>query len=376
MKKISFVFLLFYFLVYSGFGQKANWEKVSMKYIQLPLKPVRPLAKNYTMDIILDAEGIQQGIIQSRQELVTSITKTNQILARQGKPQQVIPEDDSYYALIRESDDIKSLIKLEGCQEVSANYEFSIVVKVVGYNLINVTLKQSNTTVNGVTTPNYSYVVSAEYIVRFEVYDELNSLVRKEVVQRTSTPTTKTTKTFPTQIELETYWNTIVNRTTFLNQMDNELHNRAIQSTREQLNSELGYPTLERRIELATFDDTKQYNYKELRQAFSDASVGFNYMLTDKSKAFDYLRKAVTVWEKVVAEANPESKKARINGNIQQALWINIAKAYFFLEEWDKTNDYIIRLKAADKSGNVKRKLEEVENFKEDYEARIKANKI
>lgn len=376
MKKLVLVGISILGISVVTLGQKANWEKVSMSYIQLPLKPVTPMAKKYTMEVIMDAEGLQQGLVNSRQELINSITQTNQVLARQGKPQQIIPADDNYYPIQRDGNAFKSSIKLDGCQEVPSNHEFSIVVKVAGFNLTGVTLKQGSSTVNGVSTPNFSYNVTANYVVKYEVFDAINSMVRQDVISGSNNSMTKTTKTFLTQWELESYWNTLTNKNAFLNQMDNDLHNLAVSATNNQLDSEFGFPTKERKIDLATFEDTKEFTYAELRQAFSDASMGFNYMVTDKNKAFEYLRKSIAVWEKVVAEANPEDKKARINENIQQALWINIAKAYFFLEDWDKTNEYIVRLKAADKSGNVKRKLEEVEDFKEDYEARIKANKI
>jgi hypothetical protein len=357
-------------------AQKANWEKVTMSYIQLPLKPVAPMAKKYSMEVIMDAEGVQQGVRNSRQELINSITQTNQILAKQGKPQQIIPEDDNYYAVTRDGNAFKSAIKLDGCQEVASGSEFSVVVKVVGFNLTSVVLKQGSATANGVTTPNYAYNVTASYIVRYEVYDAANSMVRQETVTATNSPTTKTTKAFLNQWELEAYWNNLTNKNAFLVQMDDELHRMALNATNTQLDSELGFPLKEMKIDLATFDDTKKFTYPELRQAFADASMGFNYMSKDKNKSFEYLRKAIAVWEKEVATANPNDKKARINENIQQALWINLAKAYFFLEDWEKTNNYIVRLKAADKSGSVRRKLVEVEDFKEEYEARVKANKI
>lgn len=376
MKKLVLLGVAFLGCSLISMAQKANWEKVTMSYIQLPLKPVAPMAKKYTMEVIMDAEGVQQGVRNSRQELINSITQTNQVLAKQGKPQQIIPTDDSYYAVTRDGNAFKTAIKLEGCTEVTSGTEFSVVVKVVGFNLTNVSLKQASSVVNGVSTPNYSYNVSASYIVKYEVYDAANSMVRQETVAATNSPTTKTTRTFLSQYELEAYWATQANKNAFLSQMDNDLHNNAVSATRNQLNSELGFPTKEKKIDLATFDDTKEFTYGELRQAYTDASMGFNYLSKDKNKAFEYLRKAVAVWEKEVATANPDDKKARINENIQQALWINLAKAHFFLEDWDKANEYIVRLQSADKSGGVRKKLEEVEDFKEEYEARVKANKI
>lgn len=241
MKKILLIGIGLFISSITCFAQKANWEKVTMSYVQLPLKPVAPMAKKYTMEVIMDAEGVQQGVRNSRQELINSVTQTNQILAKQGKPQQIIPTDDNYYAVTRDGNAFKTAIKLDNCTEVTSGNEFSVVVKVVGFNLTSVALKQGNATVNGVTTPNYCYNVTASYIVKYEVYDAANSMVRQETVSATNSPSAKTTKTFLSQYELDAYWNTQTNKNAFLVQMDDELHNRAVAATNRQLDSELGF---------------------------------------------------------------------------------------------------------------------------------------
>ncbi|ABG60927.1 hypothetical protein [Cytophaga hutchinsonii] len=358
--------------IFSGFAQKADWEKVDVTYTRLPLKPVSPMAKKYSLEINMDSDGIAKNRIETRDALVKSVTNTNALLVKQGKTPQPYPDDYDYYPADRTPTSIKTALKIDGCQEVQSAAEFSIKLNVSGFDFTGNKVVSSNQSTSTGTVKVYGYEVGYVYKVTYQVYDAAGTLVREEVLGGTDKPRTKKTKTFPTEAELESWWTYTDEAKAFKATCDNDAYSNAISVSKNQLNSEFGYSVKTVKFDVATAKDAAVYG--DIISAYTEASMGYNYLSTDKAKAKDYLLKAVAIWEKALKESNLTDKKARINENITNALHVNLAAAYCFLEDWPQSNHNLVKLKSADLGGGLKNKLEDAEAFKKDYEARVKAN--
>lgn len=359
--------------VFSAVAQKADWEKVVVSYIRLPLKPTAPMAKTYSMQINMDTEGLASSKVKSRKELVSSITNTNELLVKQGHEPQPVPTDYEYYSVERSADVLRKNFAIDGCKEVTAAPEFSIILNVSGFNITDTKLYSYMQTNSTGAAKVYGYEVSYVYKVAYQVYDASGTLLREDILAETDKPKKKKTKTFATELELQSWWGyTDEAKTTFKAVCDNEAYNKAISDSKAQLNSEFGYTTKTEKFDVATAKDVKVY--PDLATAFTQSVMAYNYLAVDKSKAKEYLLKAVGIWEKALTESNMSDKKARINEHITIALHINLATAYCFLENWEQCDYTLIKLKTMDVSGGLKSKLEDTEIFKKDYEMRAKAN--
>lgn len=359
---------------FSVFAQKPDWEKVDAVYTRLPLRPTAPMAKKYTMDIVMDCEGTAASRAADRQALINSVTATNAILVKQGKPAQPYPEDNAYYPVERNGQSVKTALKLDGCQEVTSAPEFALKIKVAGFEFVNTTLKDKTNVVNGVTSKVFYYEVTYTYKVSYELTNAAGEMVRDEVLAGTDKPfKAGETKTFASQYQLEAWWNSSEAKSTKIN-FDNDAFKYAMANCKNQLNSDLGYTVITKTLNVATMKDAAVY--ADIIAAFTDASMGYNYLSADKSKANDYLLKSVAVWEKAAKEYDPAAKKQRISDDVAGAMYANLAVAYCFLEDWAQCNHNLVKLKSMDKSGKLTHKLEEAEAFKADYEARVKANKV
>lgn len=379
---------------YSAFAQKPDWEKVEAVYTQLPSKPAAPMAKKYTMEIVLDADGIEANKATDREALIQSITATNALLIKQGKPTQPYPKaEEVYYSIARDENSIKGALKLDGCQIVTAAPEFSVKMKVSGFDMsatlitIEVTKAVAAVTAKPATastpavpakaaipaTYNYLYEARYSYKIAYVLSDASGSVVREEIIAGTDAVTTKRTKQFATVEALDYYWTSQECRTGFKTVCDNESYKKSLSLAHDQLNSELGYVVKTIKLNVATMKDAE---YADIITAFSDASMGYNYLSADKKKANDYILKAVAAWEKASAEYNPAGKKQRISDDVAGALYANLAVAYCFLEDWPLCNHNLVKLKSMDKGGKLKNRLEDADKFKADYEARVKANVV
>ena len=380
--------------VFSAFAQKPDWEKVEAIYTRLPLKPASPMAKKYTIEIVMDSDGLEANKASDREALMQSITTTNALLMKQGKPAQPYPRSEEvYYNVVRDTNSIKAALKLEGCQIVPAAPEFSLKIKISGFDLsatlitIEMTRAVAAVTAKSATastpavpargaipaTYNYLYEARFMYKMAYVLSDASGSVVREEIIPGTDAVTIKKTKQFASVYELDNYWVSQECRTGFKSVCDNDSYKKSLSLTYNTLNSDLGYEVKTIKLNVATMKDAQ---YADIIAAFADASMGYNYLSADKKKADDYILKAVAAWEKAAKEYNPATKKQRISDDVAGAMYANLAVAYCFLEDWTQCNHNLVKLKAMDKGGKLKNKLEDADAFKADYEARVKANKV
>ena len=82
----------------------------------------------------------------------------------------------------------------------------------------------------------------------------------------------------------------------------------------------------------------KAHDYSDLT-AINDAAIEIMTNGGDKAK----VPALITQWESILAQADLENKKARINDVISHGIYKNISIAYLFLEDYDKAVEYAIK---------------------------------
>jgi len=86
----------------------------------------------------------------------------------------------------------------------------------------------------------------------------------------------------------------------------------------------------------------KVFNYSELDLAFENALTAYEGISENgyNEKDFGILKESIVVWEKELASADLENKKARINRKIAKGLEENCTRAYFHIMDYDNAKKH------------------------------------
>ena len=158
--------------------------------------------------------------------------------------------------------------------------------------------------------------------------------------------------------------------------LQRKLWNNAINNISSVLDSEIGYPKKRENTEVYIVKKFQDYNYEKLLSAYNYAESGYGQVGLDrnKSRAKTQLNKAINIWEQELKESDLTDKKARINTKISGLISANLADAYFWTEDFEKSNFYINKainqgtLKAKNHCKKLKKDIPE---FKKRYNVYI-----
>ena len=158
--------------------------------------------------------------------------------------------------------------------------------------------------------------------------------------------------------------------------LQRKLWNTAIKNISSILDSEIGYPKKRENTEIYIVKKFQDYNYEKLLSAYNYAESGYGQVGLDrnKSRAKTQLIKAINIWEQEIKESDLTNKKSRINAKISGLISANLADAYFWTEDFEKSNFYINK---AISQGNLKAKnhckklKKDIPQFKKRYNVYI-----
>ena len=158
--------------------------------------------------------------------------------------------------------------------------------------------------------------------------------------------------------------------------LQRKLWNTAINNISSVLDSEIGYPKKRENTEVYIVKKFQDYNYEKLMSAYNYAESGYGQVGLDrnKSRAKTQLIKAINIWEEEMKESDLGNKKSRINSKISGLISANLADAYFWTEDFEKSNFYINK---AINQGNLKAKnhckklKKDIPDFKKRYNVYI-----
>ncbi|MDO6435937.1 hypothetical protein Q4534_00905 [Cyclobacterium sp. 1_MG-2023] len=103
----------------------------------------------------------------------------------------------------------------------------------------------------------------------------------------------------------------------------------------DRVNNDYGFPIVNFKFQIAT-GKARKFEYEDLNSAYSKIkNLASKYPVSDMSNEYRLeLQECVEIWKEALNEYQPNKKKARINDKIAGALFMNIAKAYFMMQDW------------------------------------------
>lgn len=143
------------------------------------------------------------------------------------------------------------------------------------------------------------------------------------------------------------------------------------------VNEKCGFPTKSYATEIYTVKKHKGQNYNDLIDAYTNAKAGYDLIYKDvsKSDAIKKLQKACDIWEKALQESDVNDNKARINDKVTALIYVNLAEAYMWMNEWTTADGYIQKAKIMSvAAGKYKREAGDVETFMKYLKDRYTAN--
>ena len=398
-------FFLLPALVFSNyfFSQNIKDNKISINYIQLPKQKVdESISTFFTIykDSYLDKNNQQLSIYQfkvdsaeAEQQIKNKAWKTlkntvkrnyldslsvwKQNIAKginRAKPSEPIyPEyPESYFLFppvlskpLSELSSNKS-IKIAGFSERSIGVR--IEIDNLGLDVLSIKGKYAN--------QGKSYVVTARYKMPIVIKTFLSGqlLYQKQYHNKIANHVVFKGKT---EYDYE-IWKMNVgesNKDIWIN-LQRKLWNTAINNISSVLDSEIGYPKKRENTEVYIVKKFQDYNYEKLMSAYNYAESGYGQVGLDrnKSRAKTQLIKAINIWEQEMKESDLANKKSRINSKISGLISANLADAYFWTEDFEKSNFYINK---AINQGNLKAKnhckklKKDIPDFKKRYNVYI-----
>jgi len=398
-------FFLLPALVFSNyfFSQNIKDNKISINYIQLPKQKVDESIStffNIYKDSYLDKNNQQLTIYQfkvdsaeAEQQIKNKAWKTlkntvkrnyldslsvwKQNIAKginRAKPSEPIyPEyPESYFLFppvlskpLSELSSNKS-IKIAGFSEGSIGVR--IEIDNLGLDVLSIKGKYAN--------QGKSYVVTARYKMPIVIKTFLSGqlLYQKQYHNKIANHVVFKGKT---EYDYE-IWKMNVgesNKDIWTN-LQRKLWNTAINNISSVLDSEIGYPKKRENTEVYIVKKFQDYNYEKLLSAYNYAESGYEKVGLDrnKSRAKTQLIKAINIWEEEMKESDLGNKKSRINSKISGLISANLADAYFWTEDFEKSNFYINK---AINQGNLKAKnhckklKKDIPDFKKRYNVYI-----
>ena len=398
-------FFLLPALVFSNyfFSQNIKDNKISINYIQLPKQKVDESIStffNIYKDSYLDKNNQQLTIYQfkvdsaeAEQQIKNKAWKTlkntvkrnyldslsvwKQNIAKginRAKPSEPIyPEyPESYFLFppvlskpLSELSSNKS-IKIAGFSEGSIGVR--IEIDNLGLDVLSIKGKYAN--------QGKSYVVTARYKMPIVIKTFLSGqlLYQKQYHNKIANHVVFKGKT---EYDYE-IWKMNVgesNKDIWTN-LQRKLWNTAITNISSVLDSEIGYPKKRENTEVYIVKKFQDYNYEKLLSAYNYAESGYEKVGLDrnKSRAKTQLIKAINIWEEEMKESDLGNKKSRINSKISGLISANLADAYFWTEDFEKSNFYINK---AINQGNLKAKnhckklKKDIPDFKKRYNVYI-----
>lgn len=412
MKKLIFPFLLLTGLHLPA--QDIDYITVRAEYTRLPLAPLKAPAKNYQVIILADylqkietqkaehqarsakAESDYQAALKQYEETLKKATAQHEtelnVWFRLTPPQQAVmpkpvmpviplPVKENVAEFVPEktfNTDLlaSTAIKLEGFNRLPEN-PVIVQVNLSGFEseepkISSKTEKKKNAAGESVDVSQYYYQMNYRHVFKVKILQPDGKYIMDEMYSPTTQMSSYSSKSFPTQAELQTYWST--NKNTEMAALQEKVVNDNFRTLNEHLNNNYGYVKSARGVSIAYVDEKSGYD--DLKEAMAFAKNGYG-LIADKNSfatAETELRKAIGKWETALAESNVKNKKARIDEDVTEALLMNLSEVYIWINDFSKSQEYISRLAGFKLSMKEKGLVRSSESFMTDQKKRFESN--
>lgn len=192
----------------------------------------------------------------------------------------------------------------------------------------------------------YSYTLAYRHPVTVKVEVPGKGIIINQRIPETEGFRSWTSKEFKTKSELEIWW--MDNDSLTWAERQQQVVFEMMPNINNYLTNNFGYPVVSRRVEVYSAK-AKDADYTDVQTAYSTMESGL-LMLGYPEKtaeAQSKIREAVGMWNNTLKESDINNKKARIDKWVTSAIYVNLAEAYIWL------NDYANAEIAANKVLNI-----------------------
>jgi len=215
----------------------------------------------------------------------------------------------------------------------------------------------------------YTYYINGQAGVKIEAFNELGNLVISENLSSWQDSRSKKFSSFSARNKAF-----IQNDKATKLGFEKKLMATDLNNLQTFINNNFENQVVEKKSKIFSVKDKKGI-YTQINECSLAFTRGLQYLSTEEtySKGTEIIKELIPVYESQLKEYNPTDKKARINKYIAQALYLNLAQAYIWTNNYEKANNCIIEHKIINPKKN-KKYLIELKTFLDDQEIRFKAN--
>jgi len=260
---------------------------------------------------------------------------------------------------------VEGLVALEGFSKSSGGAVVKVAFK--GFQQATIEMKKTGT---GAET-KYTYTAKYKMPVVVTITSPSQGQVLKETIGEVFSK--KEVGKYSSQYDFEVW--KIDNLNTFWKTEQKTLLNKMLNEVNALINDKCGFPLTNYSTEVYTVKKFKTFNYSDLIDAYTYAKQGYGMIFKEgaKSKADAKIQSGIQLWEAALQESTPSERKSRINEKVTALIFVNLAEAYLWKEEFDMADNYIQKAKMG---GVMKYKNEakDLEKILKDHKDRKIAN--
>ncbi len=390
MKKLITPFLLLLSLTSSVIAQNVDDQKLSFRYFQLPTNPIKgqsfyTIVVDHSIYNKSNADSLAlynnnpnsyQAQMNRWMDDVKKIDKAYFLeMAKFEKAQNAgtpIPQPmKTPYPPMPSVTSISTPILTSEMSENVINANVNIGGMAKGFEGVMVTLQPQGfqaakvvekKTGTGATT-KYEYSASYKMPIKVTVEVPGQGIIFNEILN--NDVKSKPINSYASKYEYE-YWKTD-NYLTYWETAQKTALTDALTTVNNKLNDMYGTYLVTRNTEAYTVKKYQNHEYGDLIEAFTQAKQGYDKLFSDATKAaaIPYLKNAISIWEKALAE-HTGAKKERVTDKVYSLLCVNIAEAYLWIDDFTQAEIYILKAiqkgNAFDKYRGMAEKLQPVLN--------------
>lgn len=406
---------LFLLTVVLATAQNIDYASVSVQYTRLPLRPLDKTVKNFQVQISMEYlqkieekkaahkkkqaeadmlyaqqmkeydEKLKNAALKYQMEMTAWKKLTPQQQAVTPQPQMQLIDQPVKPVLVEETYEktyntdllASSLINLEGFNRLPDN-AVKIWIGMMGYEneepRLSTRADQQKKDNQTITVTKYYYTFNYRHQMKLKLTLPNGTNVKDELFAPTLAMRPYNTQEFASQQEAEAWW--ILNKQSEMQKSQERIVNENLKMINEQLNDDHGFRKASRGFSVIWVND-KKGKYEDLKQSLTHAKNAYAIIGNPGSfqSAADELLKAIEIWEKAMTESNTSSKKARINEAVTEALLLNLAEGYAWLNNFDKAQQYHSQAMTYSMNSRKRSAAAAVQAFIADQRKRAEANK-
>lgn len=362
--------LLFSSIILGANAQNIDDNKVNFPYIQLPLQKVNPQFTTYEVRVnhlYTAANNDSLMVYNARQE---AAKKTYDIQYATWLEQKKVL-DKNYLAQMAQyekavnagtvatmpanpiyppvplftplekiklhgeisDNDVSNAIVLEGFQKGLGGSIISINI----HPIRSVKIIESKSGTGATTKYDYKcqYILPIEVAFETPTEGKLYQKILFDHVQNYSM------KSYASKYEYQAWY--IDNGDKFFAEMESSVRKSALSEINRILNNEFGFVKSSRGAELYSVKKYKDYDYKDVIEAYTLTTQAFTLVGKDRDRAsaIPKIDLAIAKWLAILGESNTYDDKARINDKITAMIQCNLAELYVWKGDYDQAELYV-----------------------------------